>query len=328
MRRKMNSLFCKNKIGNSDISQPGCYASRPARPRHALGATVLLLLMLAMVRPSTCQAVYGSANPSPCIRVNNKGCEPDKGCEGASVVPVEDQQSGGDSASGAAPGGAGAAASSLFAPVTLGGAPAIKYHVNRNAFADLYDPNNTLAGATFLWEFMGPALGCEFVGFINTKAVIVKLGKDIGAISLRVSATLLDGTVLLFTRTVRLESQLLNDSSGCSSCGDNGILALGGAGIGNNKGPDFQMRLGRDSNWEDSGIIQLKASTPSALLATPDALKLPYYNPDAQTKFHPSSGALQQIKSAQGFVTNEIFTPYKYEMRVYDNTQVTGTGFP
>ena len=121
-------------------------------------------------------------------------------------------------------------------------------------------------------------MGCKLISKPNSPfetGVKIKVGQEVGI--LKITATLnfkavrdLPGGQVVLNRFVRLGSelrgnQILDDSGGCNSCGGGGKSPLSSAGIGNNNGPDIQIARGNDSPWEDSGIIQLMATTPSAL---------------------------------------------------------------
>lgn len=351
----MQLLFKTKKNGNSAYGNGGYQISGAEWAKPIPGVAILVLLMLLGVRPPTCHALLALAPCNgPRIGIDTE-CEKNSGCTNVNpTVTAQDQQSGeaSSSSTGSSGGnspsvaGGGATAASSFAPRRdefHGGASPKQDKILFAHILDELDGLKRMYVSDIVWSFDGssefgnPTLGCKIInadgfGHGHGWSVRLKAGKKAGTV--RLKATIYYGSNGLglipfpLFREVRIESQLLK---GCRSCGDETISTLGSAGMGNNNGPDFQLPLGHDSPWEDAGIIRMKANTPSASLATPDVLTLPYFNPNTQTAFYPASGAMQQVRSAQGLVTIQTDGSYKYHMRVYDNDNFDhgpGTSIP
>lgn len=113
-----------------------------------------------------------------------------------------------------------------------------------------------------------------------------------------------------------------DDAGGCAACADGDI----GSGLLKNDSIDFRLSLGaalRDSNgqFKSAGYLWLKAESPSASLATPGMLRMPYHRAGV-TRFPADEGQpVQQVKTPEGLVNMSPLTN-GYVLGIYYNDQV------
>lgn len=103
----------------------------------------------------------------------------------------------------------------------------------------------------------------------------------------------------------------------CSKC--NGGAGGGGGPMGSgtteNNSVDFKLYLGRANAQAGAGFLWLKADAPSAALAQPASLAVPF--PMTEVEVISSGGAISQVKVPQGLVKVVTVSAYEYELRVY-----------
>lgn len=119
-----------------------------------------------------------------------------------------------------------------------------------------------------------------------------------------------------------------DEDDGCGgSCGDK--PTLGTASL-RKFGVDLRLFLGaanRDAHgqYKTAGYLALRADTPSAALATPNALVLPYMRAGVERFPADDAQPLKQVKTPEGLVhvTNVTTLPNSYELQFFNNQLVT-----
>ncbi|MGN6556262.1 MAG: hypothetical protein ACTHLW_21330, partial [Verrucomicrobiota bacterium] len=89
---------------------------------------------------------------------------------------------------------------------------------------------------------------------------------------------------------------------------------------------DFRLFLGQASMFQDGGFLWLHEATPSAALATPSVLKVPFDRPNVEV--FTNSGVIQQVKTPLLLVHVAVVDPYTYELQLFTSNNVTGSSAP
>jgi RHS repeat-associated protein len=120
---------------------------------------------------------------------------------------------------------------------------------------------------------------------------------------------------------------IVGDDSSCGCTTDSGGSGTPGqAGFNNSTGPNSSVALGSAAAGATAGVLQLRATSPSAALSLPATLTLPFRASvptgtlDVVTN---GSGVIQQVKSPQVLVHVAVVNAYKYYLQVFNATNVT-----
>ena len=114
---------------------------------------------------------------------------------------------------------------------------------------------------------------------------------------------------------------------GCGSCGSGPGPKSPGSGTAANNCLDFRLYLGATSMFDNDGYISLYADAPSAALATPAALNIPFDRQNVEVVTN-SSGVITQVKTPLVLVNVVSNTPYQFQLQVFSQDKVTGTSAP
>src|SRR5438552_838867 len=140
----------------------------------------------------------------------------------------------------------------------------------------------------------------------------------------RVSGQCYDCAPATWTATGIVEVDLEDRDDGCDLCGGPENSSLGSGIVGNNS-VDFRLYLGLASPLEKAGFLWVKAEVPSADLARPVWLQLPFGRPNVEVLLGPDK-AIKQIKTPQGLVNVAEKDSYEYRLEVFYRSEERRVG--
>ncbi len=115
-----------------------------------------------------------------------------------------------------------------------------------------------------------------------------------------------------------------DDGGGCGSCGNQGPQQ--GTGNVSNRSVDFRLNLGRSTPKWDAGYISLYAEEPSADLAKPDSIKVPFVMPGVEV-LPWTDETIKQVKTPQGLVHVAVKDDNnEYHLQCFYETNVVKDG--
>src|SRR5205823_3366493 len=87
---------------------------------------------------------------------------------------------------------------------------------------------------------------------------------------------------------------------------------------------DFRLNLGKAATKVNAGYISLQADTPSASLAQPSALTVPFFSRPGVTVLRDAQNAIKQVLSPQGLVNVSTVNSYQYVLQCFYTRDITG----
>src|SRR6185369_2881341 len=164
------------------------------------------------------------------------------------------------------------------------------------------------------WGFEGDSLDCKISPILNGDQAIITSGRKTGSVT--VTATRQD-PYCVFRGALALVCAEQTCSGG--QCSD-----FGGGTSENNNGIDFNLGLGGVAATSKGGHISLVASTANLDLAKPKSLSAKRRGDNMNWIWCGDS--LRQVNSPLGLVDIVTVSPYEYQMKCYQASDVTGQG--
>jgi hypothetical protein len=160
------------------------------------------------------------------------------------------------------------------------------------------------------WGFEGDSLGCRLREVNGGETAIITAGEEAGVVTVVATCESLG---CVFKGDLELHG---GGEGNCVGCGSGNGGAMGAAIINNQVGPDLRIGLGQDSPHRDSGFVWLRARSPSADLAKPETLQIPYTRSRGEV-IYDKDAILRQIRVPQGLVHVGVVDDYKYTLQFF-----------
>ena len=97
---------------------------------------------------------------------------------------------------------------------------------------------------------------------------------------------------------------------------------LADGNVGNNNALSFHLNLGAVTSWQNGGPLILESATPTANLADPSLLQLPFVATNVTVV--RDGGNISQINTPQGLLNVHVLDAYHYQIEAFYPTNVVG----